>query len=368
MKVLQTDFDGNASDKIRGVNNPGRDLANIYGDEIQQAIPIGPNGTMVNVSRTGWNNQFLSQLKIRNIKADVSVHYRLAPTTELSYSIRYRIFDTDFGEQSWCFRNFAVTWNKLELKNENYFLRAYHVKDHDGNSYDGAFVAQLMNPAWKNNLAWYDDYTNAYNGLINGVTHGNHQAARNYADIGMPQPGSEQFNKLFNEFKNIPIGQGGARDIDESNLTKIMGQYNFRKIIPWVQLIAGFDLGWRKIYSEGTQEMDYPPPFSPIRDNNYSGYLQGKKYLLKEKLMLVVSIRADKYNQFNLNMTPRIAASFELNKNNFLRASLQTGTQNPDPFVSYGYSKDGNNALVGGSQFTADANERAGSSFASAVN
>lgn len=357
MILSQTDFDGNATDETRGLNNPGRDIANIYGDEIQQAIPIGPNGTMMNVSRTGWNAKYLSQLKTRNIKADGSVYYRLSPKTELSYNLRYRIFDTDFGEQSWCFRNFAVTYHKLELKNENYFLRAYLVKDHDGNSYDGEYVAQLMNPAWKSDSLWFNEYANAYNGLVNGIILGNHQAARNYADIGMPQPGSNLFNELFNEFKNKPIGQGGARDVDESNLIKMLGQYNFKKIISWAELISGFELGWRKIFSEGTQELDYPPPFTPIHDNNVSGYLQAKKKLIQEKLILTASVRADKYSQFDLTLTPRIAASYEVLKNNFIRASFQTGTQNPDPFVSYAFFGDVKYMGVGGSKLTSDAFE-----------
>lgn len=354
MKTIETDFDPNATDEIRGINNPGRDLANIYGDEIQQAIPIGTGGTLVNVSRTGWNNQNLSQLKTRNIKADGTIYYHLSPETEVSYNMRYRIFNTDFGEQSWCFRNFAVTYHKLELKNESYFIRAYHVKDHDGNSYDGAWVAQLMNPAWKSDSIWFNQYANAYNGQVTGVTGLNHQEARSYADQGMPQPGSEQFNKLFNEFKSKPIGQGGARNIDESSLAKVLGQYNFNKIIPWAQIIAGFELGWRKIFSEGTQEMDYPPPFTPIHDNNISGYVQVTKYLFHEKLNLTASLRADKYSQFDLHLTPRFAVAYQVKQNNFIRASVQSGTQNPDPYFLYGYSPEGDYQVLGGSKLTAD--------------
>ena len=266
--------------------------------------------------------------------------------TDLSYSLLYRNFDSDFGEQSWSYRRFAVTYHKIELKNKNYFLRAYHVNDHDGASYDGAWVAQLMNPAWKSDATWFDDYTNAFNGSVNGVASGNHQTARNYADIGMPQPGSELFNALFNQYKSAPIGRGGARNIDESSLTKVLGQYNFGKIISWMEIIAGFELGWRKINSEGTQLMDYPPPFAPIHDNNSSGYLQLKKELLNKKMIIIASTRADKYSQYDLHITPRIAASYQFMKDNYLRASFQMGTQNPDPYFLYAYSKDGNNGIV----------------------
>ena len=349
MKTVETDFGPFAADDARGMNNPARDLANVYGDESFFTLPIGPNGTLVNVSRTGWNARYISQLKANNIKADASLHYRITPKSELSYSYRYRIFDSDFGEDSWHYRDFSVTYHKVEFKSENYFLRSYYVKDHDGNSYEGSYLAQLMNSAWKSDSLWLRDYKNAFNGLVNGVRSGDHEAARNYADIGMPQPGSDQFNTLFNQFKSKKIGQGGAHSVDESTRVKVLGQYDFKKIIQWIDIITGFDFGWRKIYTEGTMALDYPPPFQPIHDNNISGYIQLKKYLLKQKLNLTASLRADKYSQFDLNKTPRIAAAYQLKKNNFLRASFQTGTQCPDPFFQYTYFKDGNYQGVGGS-------------------
>lgn len=350
LKLSQTDFDIHATNETRGLNNPGRDISNIYGDEVQQALPIGVNGSDVYVSRTGYNANDLLGTNSNVFKMSPSIYYKFKNETELSYNFYYTLFNSNVSWADWNFRNFSVMYNKVELKNKNFFVRLYNVNDHDGNSFSSYSVAIGVNNKWKNDSVWFNDYTKAFLGNVSGVLSQNHDAARSYADIGMLQPGTDAFNKIADEQKNIYGSDGGARFADESGTTKFLAQYDFSHLFSYINIISGIDMGQRILYSRGTMFMDYPPK-SPIHNDNYSGYIQLQKEIFKQRLNVVASGRYDKYNVHTATITPRIATVYKIDTKNFLRASFQTGSRVPDPFDEYQFWSSENNYGVGGTPF-----------------
>lgn len=348
LNLDQTDWDINTSPENRGIENPGRDLFNIYGDEVQQTLTLGPDNNDVNVSRTGYNANDVLGTSTNSLKVHPSIHYKINKNTELSYLFSYNLFNTNVLPWPWNFRHFSVTYHKLEMKRKNFFIRIYTLNDYDGHSYDAISSSQYINNKWKSDSAWFSDYQNAYNGNLSGVNSNNHSVARNYADTGRPLPGSELYNKLLAETIDKPLNlQDGSRFEDRSNLQHVHAQYDFSEKFHWMKIITGAEARSRNLWSDGTEFLDYPPAHY-INTKNYGIYVQCSKDFLHDKLNILVSARYDKYDVFIGNLTPRLAAVYKLNEENFFRASFQTGARTPDPFDLYRDSRSGNFIQAGG--------------------
>jgi hypothetical protein len=59
-------------------------------------------------------------------------------------------------------RDFAIYTGRLELKNPNYFIRAWGVTENSGDTYDAGTAALLMNESWKPSEKWFEDYIGAF--------------------------------------------------------------------------------------------------------------------------------------------------------------------------------------------------------------
>ena len=77
--------------------------------------------------------------------------------------------------------------HKLEVRNDNFFLRGYVVADKAGDSYDMVFTGININRAWKDDNTWFGQYAGAYiSATLAGATDAEaHATARSVADTGM---------------------------------------------------------------------------------------------------------------------------------------------------------------------------------------
>ena len=57
--------------------------------------------------------------------------------------------------------NFIMTQHKLEVKNDNFFVRGYMTTDDAGDSYDMVFTGININRAWKDDNTWFGEYVGA---------------------------------------------------------------------------------------------------------------------------------------------------------------------------------------------------------------
>ena len=93
-----------------------------------------------------------------------------------------------------------LLYHKLELKNDNFFIRAYIVAENSGDAYDTRFAAVNTNRAWKSDTQWFTEYAQTFIGARLGVGTGiqateeqAHAAARaegiviNIKDIKLPE-------------------------------------------------------------------------------------------------------------------------------------------------------------------------------------
>lgn len=312
------------------------------------------------VARTGYAEYGYLDNNAQLFKANAELRYKIKPKLEA-------IFSGTFGTGSVVYTNdtryqlkdFKVGQYRAELRAENWFLRAYTTQENSGNTLIAGPTAQLINEAWKPSYdantgdGWYPQYTGALiQSLAGGMDYTSASyAARQNADIGRPEAGSEQFNNLKQTISKTPITEGGTLFLDRSKLYNSEFQYNFSHLIKFVDLIAGAN--WR-LYDLNSKGTLFPDGDAPIKVNEYSGYAQVSKRLVQDRLRLAASFRYDKNTLFkDPKVTSRLSSVFEVAKNNFIRFSYQNAYSFPSniqalqsTLVGYNQYSSGGSSLL----------------------
>ncbi|WP_300023900.1 TonB-dependent receptor [uncultured Maribacter sp.] len=330
-------------------DNLNYDGVNVYGDEVSTNIkevaltleglgilPAGANALVPSeiVSRTGYNESDLTNYNAESIKADWGLYYRPIEdnSLELSYVGKVGTGNTIYqGTNRYNIKGFFQEQHKLEIKNDNFFLRGYMVGDKSGDSYDMVFTGININRAWKDDNTWFGEYTGTYvQATLGGATDEQaHAAARAQAESGRFLPGSPEFQAAFNRSVNDPDLSTGSKFQDASKYYHADGNYNFSHLIDWAEIQVGGSFREYDLNSSGTIYTDFD---GPIRYSEFGIYSQVQKTLPFEgekSLKLTGSIRYDKSELFDGFFSPRLSAGYTLNRNHNIRASAQTGFRNP---------------------------------------
>ncbi|MFT3794740.1 carboxypeptidase-like regulatory domain-containing protein [Flavobacterium sp.] len=347
--------------------NLNYDGLNVYGDEASTNIKgVGralaemgllPNPDLVNllpdtnVSRTGYREMDMSDNKIKNVKADFSLHFKpWANDFEIILQSKIGTGNTIYqGANRYYLKNFYMNQNKIEVKNDRFFVRAYMTNEDAGDSYDMRFAALAVNNKWKPNNNWFGEYAGAYiQATLNGQTPAaSHAIARSVADTGRFLPGSADFKSALATVIDDPNLQTGAKFIDHSQLWHADGNYNFKNEIKFAEVQVGGSYRKYVMDSEGTIFTDFD---GPIKYDEYGAYAQlVKKFLAEDRLKLTASVRYDKSQNFDGFFSPRIALVYSAgaSKIHNFRLSYQTGFRNPTTQDQYIGLDLGPYALIG---------------------
>ncbi|WP_421798964.1 TonB-dependent receptor [Haliscomenobacter sp.] len=328
-----TDIDPNTPAASRGPNNPGRNALNIYGDEVAQTIQgIG------RVSRTGYEEKDLAQYGVYSLKLNGALHYRLKNGMELIYQGNYNQGVAQYtGSSRFVINGFKLFQHRLELKGQNFYIRAYSNKENSEDSYNTRSLGQLINRSWVKDLngnqvtpdkadaTWFQRYTAAYNGSVNGVSGQNHLSARNFADEGRLLPGSAAFDAASDRLITTQ-GLSGAGIYSHCGLKHVEGLYDFSSIFKVLNVQVGGNL---RRYTLDTQGTLFDDKNKNLSNDEYGAFVQVSKDLFSEHLKLTVSGRYDKNENFVGRFTPRASAVFSPSEEHHFRASYQTGFRNP---------------------------------------
>jgi outer membrane receptor protein involved in Fe transport len=325
------------------------DGINVYGDEVSADIksvavtleglgilPEGANALVpsVDVSRTGYNEAELTNYNAESIKADWGLYYRpiVGNNLEISYVGKVGTGSTIYqGTNRYNINGFFQQQHKLEVKNDNFFLRGYLVADKAGDSYDMVFTGININRRWKEDNTWFGEYTGTYvQATLGGATDAQaHAAARAQAESGRFLPGSAEFQNAFNSVIKDPDLATGSQFRDASKYYHADGNYNFSHLIDWADIQIGGSFRQYRLNSFGTIYTDFD---GPIDYSEFGIYTQIQKNLeLNDKmnLKLTGSVRYDKSEFFDGFFSPRVSAGLTINRNHNVRASVQTGFRNP---------------------------------------
>ena len=357
--------------------DPNYDGLNIYGDEVStnilgvgQAlanagiIPQGAQNLLPNevVSRTGYAEQSLTNYKAESIKFDAALHYRpFANDFEIIYAGKIGVGSTIYqGSNRYVLGGFFLQQHKIEIKNNNFFLRGYITAEDAGNSYDTRFAAINLNRSWKSDDQWFGEYAGAYiqATLAGAPEEQAHQLGRQTADTGRLMPGTAAFMTAFNKVINDPQLATGAQFKDETQLRHVDANYNFTHLTSdFAEIQLGGSFREYKLNSFGTIFTDYD---GPITYSEFGIYTQIQKKLADERLKLTGSMRYDKSELFEGQVTPRFSVGYTLGekRNQNLRASVQTAFRNPttqDLFIGL---DAGRAVLVGSAESNLDRDVR----------
>ena len=325
------------------------DGVNIYGDEVitnLKAVKESPaflaqlpNPALaslvpdVEVTRTGYNEGDLTDYEAKSVKADWGLYFRPWENDfEISYVGKVGTGTTIYqGTNRYNIDNFFQQQHKLEIRNDNFFLRGYVVSDSAGDSYDMVFTGINILNDWKDHNTWFGEYAGNYiQATLGGATNEQaHAAGRAAAEIGRYEPGSAGFKAAFNKSINDPDLTTGSKFQDASKYYHADGNYNFSHLIDFADIQVGGSYRRYNLNSSGTIYTDLD---GPIDYSEFGIYTQIQKSIeLSEdlKLKLTGSVRYDKSEFFDGFLSPRISAGLTVNRNHNIRASVQTGFRNP---------------------------------------
>jgi outer membrane receptor protein involved in Fe transport len=358
------------------------DQLNVYGDEVNlAATPFGnlkgvglylesigqlPPGTSNllpedNVSRTGYKERDLTDYVAESAKVDIALHYRpFADDLEVIYNAKFGKGNTIYqGANRYSIDNFFMQQHKLEIKNDNFFVRAYMTDEDAGDSYDMRFAG--INLTKETASQWFGTYAGAYAQGAGQIIAGGgspadvaaassqlHAAARQYADGTVTlQPGTPEFKAALDRITSDPDLVTGAKFQDNSKIYHADGNYNFADVIDFAEIQVGGSWRQYSLNSQGTIFTDYD---GAIDYNEYGAYMQMQKKFIDDRLKFTGSIRYDKAKNFDGNVSPRVSLSYSLGqgKTRNLRASFQTGFRNPTTQDQY-IGLDASQAILIGS-------------------
>ena len=378
-----TDWLGNDYGTERDINNKGNipgnpnfDGMNLYGDEVAIAVDADaafgtPAGTfgVVDLRRTGYKEEDLvDNLDAKVLKFDGAVHYKINDKLEASYMYKRGGGSSVYqGAEKYMLRDFTQRFHRFELKSDNFFIRAYNSRTDDGDSYNmsalGAFVNERISPSADQWVPTYlQTYLLAMQGYVGdpaGSKKAAHAAARAAADAGRPLPNSQEFKTLVKQVQTdlFQAATPGAGFIDDSQLSHIDFQYNFKNQITSMDLIVGGNYRKYDIFSGGTifdETQAADGSYGRVTIGEYGIYTQAAKKFLNDKLKLTGSIRYDKNENFKGRFTPKIAGVYKLGATHNLRSSYQTGFRNPDSQAQFIWFPTSTGILVGSTQANAE--------------
>ncbi len=358
---------GGNSDPNRGPGtSPSYDGMNVYGDEAQTninsvaqtlasrgLIPSAAVGLVPNtvVSRTGYIERDLIDYNTKSLKASGALHYRINDKIEAIAQVNYGYGTTAYtGTGRYSLRDFNLTQAKLELRGDNFTLRAYTTQERSGKSYLAGLAALSMLNEVKPHATWFGEYTGAFVGARGqGMDEASaHLAARKVADANMATPGSATFNALLDKYRNMPIANGGGGFDDKTNLYHFEGFYNFKNQIKFLDLMAGANYRIYQLRSNGTLFSDTKDGRNgTIPINEFGAFVQAGKTLLSNHLKLTGSVRYDKNENFEGQFTPRVSAVGSFGDHN-IRLSYQTGFRIPTTQNQYIDLRTPQGTLIGG--------------------
>ena len=324
------------------------DGINIYGDEVATDIKgVAQTLVALGIAPAGIDALIPSQVVSRTGYREVALTDHVAESKKVDWGIYYRPFENDFeisyvgkwgtgqtvyqGTNRYGIENFTMSQNKLEVKNDNFFVRAYVTEDNAGDSYDMNFTAININRTWKGDSQWFGEYVSGFAGAtLGGATQSQaHAVARATADTGRFLPGTPEFDAAFETVVNNPDLTTGAKFQDNSKVYHSDWNYSFRDQVDFADIQVGGSFRQYSLNSSGTIYTDYDGSIDYSETGIYTQIV--KSFLNEDRLTITAAGRYDKNEFFDGQVTPRVSLSYNAGeyKNHNFRLGFQTGFRNP---------------------------------------
>ena len=346
-----------------------------------QLASLAPN-YFDTIMTTGYNLVDLIGDKATNTKGNFAIHYRPNSNTEISVQSLIGTGSAPLytGGTVYYMDDLVLQQHKLQLKSGGLTAKFFYTHEDAGNSSAAKLDAiNVFAQQPGGILGWGGAYLNTYLGSIGGSigippsqallgvmgqiqnhilstaatnpaalqnlsindnpvfgdTRNYHNAARSVANANMLVPGSEEFNNALALSRSNPLQQFvGSGVIDISKIFNYEMDYDFGNKFDFGNLIVGANYRNYELSTLGSLYTDYN---APIEYAEYGAYAQLKSELFDGLVSMTASARYDKQTVLDDgNFTPRLGFLINLNENQNIRITAQTGFRNPtnqDKFI-----------------------------------
>jgi len=352
---------GNKTNAALASDNPAADLINRYGDEYNSDLKtLTLKGKKYDVSRTGYLEKDLTDYAVSNTKVDGSIHYKPNANTELSYTYRRGVVTNNYQRGNRVrLDGETIQQHALDIKARDFSIKAYMTLENTGNnSFNFRPLGENIDMAFKKSGKWWNDYSAAFNTAYDangGNVQASHDAARAAADNGRFIPGTPAFDSVRNKIIHTNNWDTvGAQMLLKSKFVHLEGQYDWSRIIPFVQVLTGFNYRNYTVTPDGNNYVNpnaYADPKQSGKNFSYYTYgafIQLTKQLLDEKLKVTGSVRVDKTDYFDPKYNPRVALVYSPVQQHNFRISFQNGYRFPTLFEGFAYVNNGGVRRLGG--------------------
>jgi iron complex outermembrane recepter protein len=306
----------------------------------------------IDITAPGYQERDLADYRARSIKLGAGLHYKLRDSLILSYDYKFGTGTAVYqGTNRYSINNILFQQHKVELKGNRWFVRAYTTQENAGDSYDIVFTAINISKAGVGN--YVKEYLSQYFETLDTLTNhfddesdpwmvdSAHTAAYAAAQDAWYAPGSQVFDSLHDAITTDPDLEKGSKFVDRSSLQHLEGQYNFN--LKPIDLIAGGNVRRYDPQSFGTifedtllNRADTLPNGQNDPDARYADisqwevgvYAQATKRLLDDRLKISGSLRLDKNQNFEPQVSPRLSAVYSYRVHNF-RIAAQSAFRSP---------------------------------------
>jgi len=389
-----------------GVNNPGRyDAVNIYGDE---NVTVNNNywrdmddrrnyhGLGIFL-RPGYKEKDLVDYGTDNLKAGVSLHYRITDSIEVIGATSYSRGSTVYqGDNRYRLKNIQFWQQRLELRQEGkWFVRGYLTSEDAGDTYDIYTTALRLQEASGGTREWNTAYFNLWDswigsalnpGLLDAtvpeyltpseaLAQGVISSAVEY-DAYIQQfvaahqdlyallhqmvadsvnkmdnafldpaflPGTDRFDQKFNEIIGKRFTEGGSLFYDRSRLAHAMGEYRFKP--GFGEVVVGGNFRQYMPNSAGTIFKDTANV--KIRNREFGVFAGLEKKFMEDKLKATATLRMDKNQNFDPQFSPALSLVYAPRTDRTYRLSFSSAVRNPTLTDQYFHYNVGRAILLG---------------------
>lgn len=391
---------GPTSDSPTGIRNPGRyDGVNIYGDENVTVNNDFSNNLFDRRTypglglflRPGYQESDLVDYGTNNLKAGLSLHYKVKDSLELIASSNYSRGSTVYqGENRYRLENVQFYQHKLELRKEGtWFVRGYLTAEDAGDTYDIFTTGVRLQEASGLTREWNIRYftlwetyikpqfiatrpgylttqqaqqqgittQEGYDEYLTGFVNANldfftalHQFAAdsiNRQSTGLISPayvvGTERFQEKLEEIRSKRFTDNGSLFFDRSRLAHTMGEYRFKPA--FAEVIVGGSFRQYMPNSAGTIFRDTGDVV--IRNREFGLYTGLEKKLLEDRMKATVTLRMDKNQNFDALFSPAANLVYTPRQDRTFRVSFSSAVRNPTLADQYLYYNVGRAILLG---------------------
>ena len=394
------------SNSPTSVDNPGRyDAVNIYGDEnttvnndfskTQQSRREHPGlGLFL---RPGYKETDLVDYGTRNLKAGVSLHYRLKQGTDsiapmdLSTTHNFSTGSTVYqGDNRYRLKNIRFFQHQIGIGREGtWFTRAYLTHEDAGDTYDIYTTGIRLQEASGTTKEWNTKYyllwdnwiepmlnadepgyytpseavgqgittADAYDAYLTQFIADHHDLFVQYHQIVADSVNSlnttlldpayivdtDRFNEKLDEIKRTRFTDGGSLFYDKSALFHAMGEYRFKPA--WAEIAVGGS--YREYHPNTAGTIFRDTGDVKIINREFGGYVGLERSFMDRRLKATATLRMDKNENFKYLFSPAASLVFNPTQDHTIRLSFSSAVRNPTLADQYLYYNVGRAILLG---------------------